>query len=399
MPEFRIDPSDPAFVADPFPTYQRGRDEHPVFRHPGLPVVSLFRYADIQPVLKDPVLWSSKSPPGSSGNRDDGDASMLGQDPPVHTRLRGLVNQAFTPRRIRALEPRIRKVARGLVADALAQREVDLVEALAVPLPVAMIAELIGVPPEDRARFKGWSDVIASGLGEGLAGTPVDPVRERARTRAGDEMDAYFSELAAVRRRDPRDDLLTGLVSAELGGARLGERELLSMLSLLLIAGNETTTNLIGNLVLQLDAQPGELRRLRATPDLVPRAIEEVLRYDGPVQATFRTATRDTEVAGEKLREGELLLVWLGAANRDEAEFPDGERFDVARDPNRHLTFGFGVHFCLGANLARLEARVALEELLAQTREFARRDLAPPPRHPSFILRGPRRLDVCLEPA
>ena len=399
MADFRIDLTAPAFVADPFPTYQRGRDEHAVFRHPGLPVVSLFRYADILPVLKDPVLWSSKSPPGTGGNRAEEDASMLGQDPPLHTRLRGLVNQAFTPRRIRALEPRIREVARGLVADALAKRDVDLVEALAVPLPVVMIAELIGVPIEDRARFKGWSDVIASGLGEGLAGAPVDPEREKARDQAGHEMDAYFSELAEARRRDPRDDLLTGLVRAEIEGAHLGERELLSMLSLLLIAGNETTTNLIGNLVLQLDAHPDQLRRLRAAPDLVPRTIEEVLRYDGPVQATFRTATRDTEIAGEKLRAGELSLLWLGAANRDEAEFPNGERFDVARDPNRHLTFGFGVHFCLGANLARLEARVALEELLAQTREFARRDVAPPPRHPSFILRGPRCLDVRLDSA
>jgi cytochrome P450 len=400
---FAFNPMDPAFVADPFPVYARGRAESPVHRHAGLPMLSLFRHADIVPVLSDADLWSSRFPlppkAAELGLDPDREQSMLGQDPPEHDRLRSFVNRGFTPRRIRELEPHLRKIAGELLDDALARGRVDFVEAYSYPLPVIVIAELIGVPTADRHQFKEWSDKIVENLGEGMGGTPIDPVRAKERAEVSREMDAYFSRLLDERMREPRDDLLTQLVSAERDGDRLTRGEMLTMLSVLLIAGNETTRNLIGNIVIQLLAHPGELARLRADPGLVPMAVNEVLRFDSSVQSTVRRATRPTEIGSEKIAQGDAVLTWLGSANRDESVFENADRFDITRDPNHHLSFGFGVHYCMGSHLARLEARVALDELLKRTRSFERTDDAPIERTPSFILRGPERLQVELIPA
>jgi len=397
---FDFNPADPAFVDDPFPIYARGRAESPVHRHAGLPMLSLFRHADIMAVLSDADLWSSRfpQPPNAEELGIDGERaqSMLGQDPPEHDRLRGFVNRGFTPRRIRGLEGRLREIAAELLDDALAQGRVDFVEAFCYPLPVIVIAELIGVPTADRRQFKEWSDKIAENLGEGLGGMSIDPVAARERAEVSREMDAYFSHLLDARTREPREDLLTQLVSAERDGDRLTRAEMLTMLSVLLIAGNETTRNLIGNIVVQLLAHPGELARLRADPGLVPTAINEVLRFDSSVQSTVRIATRPTQIGSEKIAEGESVLTWLGSANRDESVFENPDRFDVTRDPNHHLSFGFGVHYCMGSHLARLEARVALDELLKRTKSFERTDDEPIERTPSFILRGPKRLAVEL---
>ncbi|MEN8158596.1 MAG: cytochrome P450 [Myxococcota bacterium] len=402
---FAFNPIDPAVRRDPYALYARGRQEHPAFAHEGLPIplVSVFRYADVQAVLRDPEGFSNDFtsgrtlPPEILALGDQSPPSMLGTDPPVHTRLRSLVNKAFTPRIVRRLEPRLREVAHELLDAALEQGEVDLVQALTYPLPVTAIAEIIGVPPADRERFKVWSDQAVATLGTGFFTPPsVDQVKQQMTLR--DEMHRYFVPLAEARRREPQDDLLTGLVQAEHEGSKLDHHEMLAMLVLLLVAGNETTTTLIGNAVLALLEHPGELKRLRDDPALLPTAIDEVLRFSSPVQFDPRRVTRATEIAGTPIEENTMVLCWLGSANRDERVFERHDAFDVGRKPNPHLAFGFGTHHCLGHNLARLEASVAVEVLLARTASFERVGSEPLPLHPSPVFRAVTKLPLRLEP-
>lgn len=396
--EFVFSPFDDDTRRNPFALYARARREHPVYAHEGTPIVSVFRYADVQAILKDAETWSNRFPPPPGIDPSQfPEPSMLGQDPPAHTRLRSLVNQAFTPRMIRRLEPRMYEIAHELLDNALEQREVDFVRALTYPLPVIIIAEIIGIPPEDREQFKQWSDAAVENLGTALF-VPPEPERFRRLNQLLAEMGAYFSTLAAARRRDPREDLLTGLVQAEVEGSKLTQDEMIRMLVLLLVAGNETTTTLIGNTVLELLAHPDELRRLRADPALVESAIEEVLRYSSPVQLDPRRATRRVELYGHTIEANQIAVSWIGSANHDEAVFSDPERFDIGREDNRHLAFGFGPHYCLGANLARLEAQVALHALLARTRAFERTDDRPLPLHPSIVFRGVTELPLRLVP-
>lgn len=394
---FAFNPFDPDVRADPFPLYARARREHPVFVHEGLPLVSVFRYDDIQTILKDSATWSNVFPPPPGVVlRADLPPSMLMQDPPEHTRLRGLVSQAFTPRMIRRLEPRMEAIAHELLDAALAHRRVDLVQALTYPLPVIVIAEMIGVPMDHRDQFKEWSDGLVENLGLGLMG-PEPPEVIQRELRLIDAMRAYFTQLVAERRAHPREDLLSGLVAAELEGSRLSFDEMLQMLILLLVAGNETTTNLIGNAAVELMQHPDQQARLRAHPELMPTAIEEVLRFSSPVQVDARRAARTVEVAGHTIEADTNVLLLLGSANRDETVFDDGETFDVGREDNRHMAFGFGPHYCLGANLARLEAQVALRVLLQRTSRITRTDEERLPLHPSFIFRGFTRIPVELE--
>jgi cytochrome P450 len=398
MEEFAFDPFDEATRRDPFPVYARGRARR-VFRHPGLPVVSIFCYADTVEVLRDWRTFSNVFPalPGIEQQADI-PPNMLGTDPPEHERLRGLVNQAFTPKIIRRLEPRMEEIAEELLRAALEKRSVDLVETLTYPLPLTVIAEIIGVPTADNARFKHWSDELVSSLGSGLLGPPSPEAMAR-NLAIMRELAAYFETLVEERRRKPREDLLSGLVAAELEGSRLSFDEMLQMLILLLVAGNETTTTLIGNTVLTLLEHPDELTKLRADPERVPSAIEEVLRFSSPVQTDTRCATVDTEVCGERIGKGEIVIPWLGSANRDESVFREPERFDGARRENRHLAFGFGTHYCLGANLARLEAQTALRVLLRRTRGIRLASSEPLPLHKSFIFRSFTKIPVELEPA
>jgi cytochrome P450 len=393
---FEFNPFDEATRRSPYALFARARREHPLWRHEGLPLSSVFGYADCQAILRDPKTWSSMFPTPPGFAPEDVPRSMLVTDPPEHTRLRGLVSQAFTPKRVRELAPRIETIAHELLDDALERREVDLVDALTYPLPVIVIAEMIGVPASDRAQFKAWSDALVAPLGS-VFFTPPAPelVAEQRRIRA--ELEAYFVRLVEERRRDPRDDLLTGLVQAELEGSRLSFQELLAMMILLLVAGNETTTNLIGNATLELLAHPDALAALRADPSLVPGAIEEVLRFSSPVQMDPRIATRDVDIQGRTVPAGEFVLCWLGSANRDEAVFERPETFDVRREKQNHLAFGFGPHYCLGASLATLEAVVAVRVLLERTRAFHRADDAPLSLHPSIVFRGVTRLPMVLE--
>ena len=393
--DFDFNPFDPDTRRHPAPIYAQARREHPVYRHPGLPIVSVFRHADVQAILREPATWSNNFPPPPGVDPDRLPRSMLGQDPPDHTRLRSLVSQAFTPRMIRRLEPRLHEIADELMTAALAQGDVDFVQAMTYPLPVIVIAEMIGVPPAERPQFKAWSDVAVAGLGTGLF-APPDMARLEQLQAVLRDMGVYFSALAEERRRAPREDLLTGLVQAEVEGSKLTHAEMITMLVLLLVAGNETTTTLIGNAVLELLDHPDALAQVRADPTLLPGAIDEVLRFASPVQLDPRRATRRVELRGEVIEPDQIVVSWLGSANRDEDVFADPERFDITRTDARHLAFGLGPHYCLGANLARLEAQTAIGALLRRTRSFERTTSEPLPLHPSLVFRGVTSLPLRL---
>jgi len=381
-------PADPAFLEDPFPFYEMGRAMSPL-RLDDQNMWLVFGYNDIAAILRDQATFSSDFNPARTAA--EGNPSMLGTDPPLHTRLRSLVSQAFTPKMIDHWAPRIRQRAVELLEPVIETGQMDVVRDLAYPLPVMIIAELLGVPPEDREKFKEWSSIIIATLGAGIDGQDGSVEQPII-----DEMAGYFSAIADERRAHPRDDLISGLVAAEVEGSKLNMDELIQMLVLLLVAGNETTTNLIGNAVQEFIAHPAELQRVIDDPSLLPSAIEEVLRFHSPVQATVRRATRPTEIHGKPIAQDQAVVTWLAAANRDPEIFPDPMRFDVARTPNKHLSFGLGIHFCIGAPLARMEARIALEELLARATSFSRTTEGPLPRVPTFIMRGVLTLPVAF---
>jgi cytochrome P450 len=324
--------------------------------------------------------------------------SFLVRNPPDHTRMRRLVSKAFTPRMIARLAPRIERLVDDLLDGALAAERapagrdgVDLIEALAYPLPVTIISELLGVPATDHERFQAWSHALARGLDPDFL-LPAD-VRARQRTARAEFAD-YFRDLAAWRRDHPAEDLLSALVAVEEGGDGLTEQELIVTCTLLLVAGHETTVNLIGNGTLALLRNPDALARFRADPAIAPNAVEELLRYDSPVQLTVRLALADAEVGDQPISRGEVVLALIGAANRDPAAHPDPDRLDLAREPSRHLAFGQGIHFCLGAPLARLEGQLALRHLLARAPRL--RLAAEPVWKENLVLRGLERLPVRL---
>lgn len=378
---------DPAFLENPFPFYEMGRQMSPLFV-PNMGIWMAFKYDECLEILRDNTAWSSMGP--LAQNADDPKPSMLGSDPPRHTRLRAMVTQAFTPKMVEQLEPRLRQIAGELLDAVIDKGECDLVDTLTYPLPVIAIAEILGVEPEKRESFKRWSDEVVATLGGPAGGQEV--LQETF-----DEMREYFGRLCDERRSNPRSDLISGLVQAEMDGEKLAFDELLQMLILLLVAGNETTTNLIGNAMQEFIAHPEQLARVEADRTLIPGALEEVLRFSSPVQATVRRAVHDQEFRGKQIEQGQQVVVWLAAANRDPEQFVAPLTFDIARTPNRHLSFGMGIHFCLGAPLARLEAKVAIEELLKRATGFRRRDDRILSRVPTFIMRGVRELPIAFE--
>jgi len=365
----------PGFLANPYALYRMLRQTNPVLRlpvpaHAGAGAFLLLRHADVQAVLRDPafsvdrrradvIRENAERVPLDLIGEAGGLRSMLIMDPPDHTRVRGLASKAFTPRRVAELRPRIEAIVDELLAAAAQRGGMDAIEAFAAPLPAIVIAELLGVPAEDHRRFKQWSSELVSGLG--LA----NPAESLARVqRALVPLLDYLRGIIAARRREPRDDLISAMIAAQQERDALTDAELLATSNLLLVAGHETTTNLIGNGLLALLRHPDELARLRAEPALLRSAIEELLRFDSPVQATVRISAREAELGGQALRPGALVVCGIGAANRDPDAFPDPDRLDVARGENHHLSFGHGAHFCLGAPLARLEAEVAFAALL-----------------------------------
>lgn len=348
-------------------------------------------YEAAHELLRSPAAYSSNVSRYGGARADVAPDNLLGLDPPRHTQLRSVVSAAFTPRRVAALEPEIRALAERLMDAALAEGKggIDVVQALSNPLPVTVIANLLGVPPEHRDRFKAWSDAVASSLTNGFRGQP--PGAETV--AATNDLNAYFEQQIAAHRAEPRDDLISALLAAEVDGQRLTASELLTFCRLLLVAGNETTTNLITNTVRCLLDAPAAEAWVREDPaGRAAPCVEGVLRYRSPVQLVRRWVNQPTTLAGRPLRPGQVVIVWLGAVNRDPAVFPDPDRFDPSRSPNPHMAFGFGPHFCLGAPLARLEAQVALQVLLDRLPHLRRADAAPLRPVPSLVMHSVQRL-------
>lgn len=345
----------------PFEWYEQMQRTSPIYEHENGPW-SAFRYEDVKRVMSEhetfTVMFDLEQEQQITSPIE---ASILYTDPPKHRQLRALVSQAFTPRRVASMEDRITRLVEELLGNVRDSGRMDIVDDLAYPLPVIVIAEMLGIPTEDRLRFKQWSDALISNPESDGTSDVQDPQVE---------MGEYFAKLIEARRREPREDLITSLVQAQVDGEHLTLIQILGFCVLLLVAGNETTTNLIGNAALSFCENPGVLDQLYANPALIPSAIEEALRYRSPVRYMTRRVKQDTVLSGQPLKRGDWILAWMGAANRDPEQFPNPEQFLVDRSPNRHIAFGHGVHFCLGAPLARLEARIALSHLLAMARDL-----------------------------
>jgi pimeloyl-[acyl-carrier protein] synthase len=397
----------PALLADPYPFYAMLRGTNPVFRLPvpietGAGIWLLTRHAEVEQAIRDKRFSVERQradvvklnpegvPTALFSDSPGGLRTMLALDPPDHTRLRGLVSKAFTPRRIGALEPRIDALVGELLDAALAKPGgFDLIRDLAEPLPAVVIAELLGVPAADHRKFKQWSTALIEALpqvpfgGAHLLDAAVKPLVE------------YLAEVITARRNEPADDLISGMIEAQEERDALTDQELISTCFLLLLAGHETTTNLIGNGTLALMRHPEEWRRLRTEPAILPNAIEEMLRYDSPVQGTVRVTLDAVKLGEHEIGAGALVICGIGAANRDPAVHPDPDRLDLRREGIRHLSFGIGAHFCLGAALARLEGRAVFEALVARCPELRLADPAATPElRPNFILRGLKALAV-----
>lgn len=370
-PWLGVNPMDPAFRADPYPLLARLRAYDPVNETP-IGLWRLTRYADVLRMVKEVpsgVRMADGSIFGGDPTIGGGPSRfILRQDPPDHTRLRKLMNQAFRPRAVGLLRTRVERLVEELLDRAADQGSMDVIADLALPVPATVICEMMGVPSADRARFTEWTSAATHLLAAALA---APDVIERA-AAAAESLAAYFTDLIAERRARLGDDILSDLIRAEEAGDRLSEEELLSQSIGLLIAGFETTIGLIGNGVLALLRHPEQRRLLRERPALIEGAVEECLRYDGPIAVTIRVTREDTRFGDRVIPADQPVMCSLGGANRDPARFPDPDRFDVTRRDNDHLAFGGGVHFCLGAHLARMEAQVAIGELV---RRFATLEL------------------------
>lgn len=381
----------PEVQANPYPYYAALRHDNPVAWLEPLQCWAVSRYDDVDYALRNPQIFSSANWLGQSiGDLNPAPEVpwMIETDPPDHSRLRKLVSKGFTPRMVSRLEPRIRTIASELLANARTQPETDFVRDFSGAFPVIVIAEMLGVEPRHRLNFKRWSDNVVRGTNR-----PADEAARAEIRKTNAEMRAYFQQAIAERRKAPREDLLTALVQAEEERQTLTPDEVLAMAMLILLAGNETTMNLLSNTVLALLAHPADLTRVRGDRSLIPQMIEEMLRYDSPVQIVFRRTTRTVELSGTVIPADAVVFLLIGSANRDEAKFPAPDRFDIGRDASEHLAFGFGTHFCLGAQLARLEAKVGLEELFASCPPFAV-DEKRVQRINSVLLRGIKHLPL-----
>ena len=377
---------------NPFPIYKTMQKRQPVFYDPERSSWNVFNYNDVERVLSDYEIFSSgfhHSPKTATDYPLQ--ASIISTDPPRHRQLRALATQAFTPRNVDALAPRIQAIVDECLDKVMPLGRMDVIRDLGYPLPTIVIAELLGIPTEDRQQFKIWSDWIVQNTEDT---EQINP--ELMHNNKVLEMSTYFIEMVQKRQEHPGEDLISGLVQASIDGERLNITELLGFCTLLLIAGNETTTNLIGNALLSFSEHPEIWQRLRQNPGLVPQAIEEVLRYRSPVQAMFRYSKSDVQMDGQTIPAGSRLIAWIGSANHDESQFESPEVFDIERNPNRHIAFGHGVHYCLGAPLARLEARIALNEMLKRFATIAKAAQAVPKRLPSLIVYGLDSLPITI---
>jgi cytochrome P450 len=391
----------PEVRANPYPFYAQLRTQDPIHWDEELGFWVLTRYTDIASVYHDPRFSRAQGLRRGFERLPESEQviaepvyrsfskTMFYSDPPYHTRLRGLVNSAFTPTAIEQMRPYVQRTVDELLDRVQTNGKMDVIHDFAYPLPILVIAQMLGLPAEDRIRFKKWSDDLFAILGS----VPHAPdLMERA-ARSLTDLTNYITELSEARRRRPQDDLLTGLVEAVEDGERLTQEELVANVIILLSAGHETTSNLIGNGLLALLQNPEQLQNLRAQPNLIASAVEEMMRYDNPVQIAYRSAAEDVEIGGKYIRKGQLVNSILAAGNRDPEHFSEPDRFDITRNEGRHLGLGLGIHFCLGAPLVRLEAQVAFSAML---RRFPKIDLATEnlewQEHPIF--RGVKSLPV-----
>ena len=396
-----FNPFAPEFVADPYPVYARLRESTPLFFHEPLQMWFAADHATCVALLKSNSLGhepqrgvpseqfaSRQSPALHAPLVEMQSRWMLLRDPPTHTRLRSLVHGAFAPPAIDRLRPQIQSAVDQLIAAALQKSEIDIVGDLAGPLPLMVIAEMFGVPGVDRHALHRWSRELA----DTVELSASRDVHDRG-AAAAVEFSEYLRALVQERRRQPRQDVLSAFVHADARGDSLTEEELIATCTLLLVAGHETSTNFIGNGILALLRHPDQLELLKVHPELGPRAIEELLRYDSPVQTTFRTVLHDTEYGGRRLRQGATVCLMLGAANHDPAIFEEPHRLDITRDPNPHLSFSNGIHYCLGAPLARLEGQLAIQTLLSRVPQIELLDESPTYRK-TWAARGLEALPV-----
>lgn len=392
---FFLEAMKPAFREDPYPFYDRFRGTAPLLRVADTIWFAL-AHAEVAAMLRHPRLSTDEVQHATTkaGREPDPNRvrSLLFMDPPDHTRLRGLVARAFTPRRIEDLRAATEGITNELIGAMVARRgTIDLIEALAYPLPVRVICTLLGVPARDEAIFTDWSRGIARSVDPSILRSPEV---EASIVAARQGLQTYLGDLLAERRRKPGDDLLSALATVDVDGDSITAREIVSLAQLLLVAGHETTVNLIGNGMLALLRAPDQLALLRQRPELIGPAVDEFLRFDGPVQINQRVAMEDLALFGHKVRKGDEILLILGAANRDPAAFAEPHRLDVTRDARKHVAFGGGIHHCLGAVLARMEGAIAFKALLDA---FPSMELAAPPtRRPTFTLRGLETLPVAL---
>ncbi len=389
-----VDIFSPELRRNPYPMYKMMRQSQPVMYMEELKIWSVFRYEDVRTVLSDHARFSSQfgqMPGANAANQERMNPSLISTDPPRHTKLRSLVSRAFTPRAVEELEPRIAKIANELLDKVADSGRIDLIKDFSYPLPVIVIAELLGIPSSDRDQFKQWSDEVVASADQIVGGTSSNSEQVHK------EMKEYFRGIMAERKLNPQNDLISALLAAEIDGEQLSEEDILSFCWLLLVAGNETTTNLIGNAVLTLLEHPEQLARLQENPALLSSAIEEALRYRSPVQAMFRITKEDTEIGGQTIPAGSRVIAWIGSANRDGEKFPDPDLFDISRSPNQHIAFGHGIHFCLGSPLARLEAKVALTAILRRLPELARVNNEPLEPARGFIVNGVTSLPLKFE--
>lgn len=362
---------DPEVIADPYPSYHQLRIVDPVHWNPEIPSWDLTRYAEVEEVYRDRRMsvdrmsvFSDRIPESMKQTMAPilriFNNMMLMSDPPKHTRLRSLANKAFTPKVVENMRVHIQAIADQLIHDLEKESNIDVIDDLAYPLPVRVICEMLGVASEDRDQFKKWTDDLALFLGDFRRAAEHVEVAQRS---ALDMID-YLGGIIRECRQHPREDLISALVAAEEEGEKFSEDELFSMFVLLQIGGHETTTNLIGNGMLALLQNPGEMQKLKDDPSLIETAVEEFLRFNSPIQTTSRFATEDMEIGGHRISEGDLIRLYIGAANRDPARFPEPDRLDITRQDNRHVSLALGPHFCLGAALARLEGQIAIGTIL-----------------------------------
>ncbi len=393
----------PEVRANPYPFYAQIRSQDPVHWDEAMGVWVLTRYADVASAFNDARFsraqglmgWYKRQPESEQAAAEPVyhaySKMMTYADPPYHTRLRGLANKAFTPRVVEQMRLHIQQIVEGLLDAVQVRGRMDVIHDLAYPLPIIVIAEMLGLPAEERQRFKEWSDDLFAVFG--LVRRSPNLMDKASHSLA--EMTDYVTTLSKERRLQPREDLLTALVTVVDEGNRLTQAELVANVGLILAAAHETTTNLIGNGMLALLRNPDQMQKLRENPALVTAAVEEILRYDSPAQIVYRSAIEDVEMDGQRLGKGQLVNMVLGAANRDPAQFSEPDRFDITRDEGRHVGLGLGIHFCLGAPLARLEGQIAFTTLL---RRFPQLRLATDTlewqEHPTF--RGLKSLPVAF---